>query len=560
MTAIRPPAGAAGSRRAGRLDQLTKPPGSLGRLEELARRLAEITGSCPPPLERPVIFTLAGDHGVVAEGVSAYPQVVTAQMVENFLRGGAAVNVLARHAGARGVVADLGVAAPLAAPSGAPGREDRARHAQHDPRARDDAETRRWRRSRRASRSSRPSARDGLDLVGTGEMGIGNTTAASADGGRAHRAPPVEDVTGPGTGVDDGGSPAQGRGDRAGARGESARSRRRARRARQGRRLRDRRARRRHPGRRGLAHPRRASTASSPARRRSRRCASSRTRAALPRSPRTARRSRATRHVLEALGLEPYLDLGMRLGEGTGAALCIGLARAAVAVLTEMATFKSAGVSGERASGGRAVTGRVVAGGLAPRPRAIAASLLSPAPRVARSPSPTRPAARVALPAPPAPHRLARAERDRDPLRDRRPGRPRRRHRLLRLPARGPAEAAASAACSPRASRRIVALKPDLVVATTAGNREETFEQLERLGIPVYARQSDPLSDVLDLIARLGALTGRDAEAARALGGAARAHQGGARSASRRCRARACSTCSGRTRSSCPRAGRSSPS
>src|SRR6266404_1929158 len=100
------------------LYQLTKPPGSLARLEELARRLAEITGRCPPAVEHPVIFTLAGDHGVVEEGVSAYPQVVTAQMVENFIRGGAAVNVLARHAGARVVVADLGVATPLSARAG----------------------------------------------------------------------------------------------------------------------------------------------------------------------------------------------------------------------------------------------------------------------------------------------------------------------------------------------------------------------------------------------------------------------------------------------------------
>jgi len=96
-----------------RLDQLTKPPGSLGRLEELVVRLATIAGTCPPPLRDPVIFTLAGDHGVVAQGVSAYPQIVTAQMVENFLRGGAAVNVLARRAAARVVVADLGVAAPF---------------------------------------------------------------------------------------------------------------------------------------------------------------------------------------------------------------------------------------------------------------------------------------------------------------------------------------------------------------------------------------------------------------------------------------------------------------
>src|SRR6266498_3810574 len=110
IVAPRPAAGIEAQRW---LDQLTKPPGSLGRLEELARRLAEISGTCPPRLLRPVIFTLAGDHGVVAEGVSAYPQIVTAQMVENFLRGGAAVNVLARHVGARVVVADLGVASPL---------------------------------------------------------------------------------------------------------------------------------------------------------------------------------------------------------------------------------------------------------------------------------------------------------------------------------------------------------------------------------------------------------------------------------------------------------------
>src|SRR3990170_3082099 len=97
-----------------RLDQLTKPPGSLGRLEELARLLCLITGQCPPRIQDPVIFTLAGDHGVVEEGVSAYPQVVTAQMVENFLQGGAAVSVLARHAGSRVIVADLGVAGSLA--------------------------------------------------------------------------------------------------------------------------------------------------------------------------------------------------------------------------------------------------------------------------------------------------------------------------------------------------------------------------------------------------------------------------------------------------------------
>jgi len=93
------------------LDNLTKPLGSLGRLEEFARRLVAITENKSPLLDRKVIFTFAGDHGVVAEGVSAYPQEVTPQMVFNFLRGGAGINVLARHAGAEVVVADIGVAA-----------------------------------------------------------------------------------------------------------------------------------------------------------------------------------------------------------------------------------------------------------------------------------------------------------------------------------------------------------------------------------------------------------------------------------------------------------------
>src|SRR2546423_8557190 len=95
------------------LDTLTKPPGSLGRLEDLAARLAGVRGGAPR-VEAPVVFVFAGDHGVVAEGVSAYPQSVTAQMVENFLTGGAAINVLARQAGARVVIADFGVAIPMA--------------------------------------------------------------------------------------------------------------------------------------------------------------------------------------------------------------------------------------------------------------------------------------------------------------------------------------------------------------------------------------------------------------------------------------------------------------
>src|SRR5262249_3394376 len=152
---------------------------SLGRLEELACRLAEITGTVPPVVAHPVIFTLAGDHGVVEEGVSAYPQVVTAQMVENFLRGGAAVNVLARHAGARVIVADLGIAGPLPAHPSLRAMKIAAG-------------TRNMTRGPAMTRSEVVAAVEagialvdaerprGVDLIGTGEMGIGNTTAASA--------------------------------------------------------------------------------------------------------------------------------------------------------------------------------------------------------------------------------------------------------------------------------------------------------------------------------------------------------------------------------------------
>jgi len=96
-----------------RLDNLTKPLGSLGRLEELAKLITGITGKVNPHFSQKVIFTLAADHGVSEERVSAYPKEVTAQMVYNFLKGGAAINVLARHIQARVVVVDMGVAEKL---------------------------------------------------------------------------------------------------------------------------------------------------------------------------------------------------------------------------------------------------------------------------------------------------------------------------------------------------------------------------------------------------------------------------------------------------------------
>ena len=111
LAAVTPIDGAAAAAAAEHLDRLTKPPGSLGRLESLAIQLAAIAGEDPPPLPVPVaIGVFAGDHGVHAEGVTPWPQEVTGQMVANFCAGGAAINVLARQASARVVVVDVGVA------------------------------------------------------------------------------------------------------------------------------------------------------------------------------------------------------------------------------------------------------------------------------------------------------------------------------------------------------------------------------------------------------------------------------------------------------------------
>lgn len=327
-----------------RLDRLTKPAGSLGRLEELAWRLALMAGCCPPAVRRPVIFTLAGDHGVVAEGVSAYPQVVTAQMVENFLAGGAAVNVLARHAGARVVVADLGVAHPLV---GRPGLVDLRVGPGTANLARGAAMTRAQAVRAIAAGASLVEAERGrgLDMIGAGEMGIGNSTAAAALTAAFTGADPV-DVAGPGTGLDEAGRRRKaevvaralavnrpdpedpldvlaklGGFEIAGLVGVILAG-----------------AARQLPvmldgfitGAAALVAVRLAPAA----------------RHFVLASHRSAEPGHAA--VLADLGLDPYLDLSMRLGEGTGAALGIGLARAAADLLRDMATFKSAGVS-ERA-------------------------------------------------------------------------------------------------------------------------------------------------------------------------------------------------------------------
>ncbi len=185
----------------GRQDRLTKPPGSLGRLEELSVRLAGIQGKAIPQIRQKAIITMAGDHGVVAEGVGNWPQEVTAQMVYNFVRGGAGINVLARQAGARIIVVDMGVACELEA---SPELLSRKVALGTRNMALGSAMTK-----EEAVKSIETGIEivaaevlKGLDIVGTGDMGIGNTTASSAIFA-AITGKPVAEVTGRGTGITD---------------------------------------------------------------------------------------------------------------------------------------------------------------------------------------------------------------------------------------------------------------------------------------------------------------------------------------------------------------------
>jgi nicotinate-nucleotide--dimethylbenzimidazole phosphoribosyltransferase len=185
-----------------RLDSLTKPQGSLGRLEEFAQRLVLLTGKeMPDPLTRKAIFTFAGDHGVVEEGVSLFPKEVTIQMVHNFLKGGAAINVLSRHSGADEVVVDIGVDYDFGVEKGLISRK-----------------VVRGTRNMRKGPAMTPEEAErcidtGIDLAleyagkgygffGTGEMGIGNTTPSSAIAA-VIAGVSVQEVTGKGTGITD---------------------------------------------------------------------------------------------------------------------------------------------------------------------------------------------------------------------------------------------------------------------------------------------------------------------------------------------------------------------
>jgi len=326
-----------------RQDMLTKPQGSLGRLEELSIQLAGIRSQAIPKIKDKAIIVMAGDHGVVAEKIGNWPQEVTAQMVNNFLRGGAGINVLARQVGARIVVVDIGVATDL--------------------------EPHPLLLSKRVSSGTRNMSRGpamtveqavkaieigvdvieaevakSLDIVGTGDMGIGNTTASSAICA-VMTGKPVEGVTGRGTGLTD----------------------------------------------RQLAHKveviNRALSVNQPDAAQPLNVLATvggfeiaglvgvMLGAAAYRIPVVidgfisgaaaliatalapgvkdfiipAHVSAEAGHpvLLKHLGIKPLLDMGMRLGEGTGAALGIFLAEAAASILRDMATFAEAGVSEE---------------------------------------------------------------------------------------------------------------------------------------------------------------------------------------------------------------------
>lgn len=185
-----------------RLDSLTKPQGSLGKLEELARRVAVIQEKVPPRLGRKLLFIFAADHGVVAEGVSAYPKDVTAQMTRNFLDGGAAINVLARHCGVDTEVVDVGVDFDFA---GARGLRDCKIRCGTANFARGPAMTRAEAlRSVELGIELAQAISDDLFLLGAGEMGIGNSTSAAAIL-CAFTDVSASDAVGRGTGIDDAG-------------------------------------------------------------------------------------------------------------------------------------------------------------------------------------------------------------------------------------------------------------------------------------------------------------------------------------------------------------------
>ena len=324
-----------------RQDALTKPAGSLGKLEELSIQLAGIQGNSSPRTEDKAMITMAGDHGVVAEKVGNWPQEVTAQMVMNFLHGGAGINVLARQVGARIIFVDMGVASDLE-----PDPQLIVRKVGYGTQNMCLGPAMTEEQAINALEAGIEivsiEADKGLDIVGTGDMGIGNTTASAAICAII-TGKPVSEVTGRGTGLTD----------------------------------------------EQLAHKidviNRALTINKPDPSRplevlakvggfeigglagvmlgaAARCiplvidgfiSGAAALIAITLAPQlkdyiiAAHVSAESGHpvMLKYLGLKPLHDLHMRLGEGTGAALGIFLAEAAARILNEMATFAEAGVS-----------------------------------------------------------------------------------------------------------------------------------------------------------------------------------------------------------------------
>ncbi len=329
------------SRAAERQDQLTKPPGSLGRLEDLSVQLAGIFGTERPAIRRKTVIVAAADHGVTAQSVTGYPQEVTAQMVLNFLNGGAAINVIARTVGVDLMVVDAGVAAPL--PSHPNLRVVGWGRATGDI-SRGPAMSRSDAGAVLMSgvKLAMEAADSGADVIGTGDMGIGNTTPSSAITS-AITGKPAADTTGRGTGRSDAElekkativqralevnqpDPADGLdvlakvggfeiGVLAGVILGGA-----------------------------LAHrPVVLDGFISGA-------AALIARQLCPTASEymiAAHRSAESGHrvVLAHLGLKPLLDLDMRLGEGTGSALAMPIIEAAASCLSDMATFEEASVS-----------------------------------------------------------------------------------------------------------------------------------------------------------------------------------------------------------------------
>lgn len=342
LTAIQPVDKEQGKQVAQYIDTLTKPIGSLGRLEELAIQLGEITGEAFPTVTPPAVITFAADHGIVKEGVSAYPQEVTAQMVLNFLNGGAGINVFSRQIGAKFEIVDVGVAGDLAHPglTSKKVRYGTGNFLVEDAMTRDEVEQALTVGYERAQKMFD----EGAKCLIVGEMGIGNTTPSSAIiqvlSGKS-----ITELVGSGTGIDS----------------EQVKHKQtiimRSIEARQ-------------PDKTdaidllvklgGLEIA--AMTGAMLAAAQNRVpilldgfiCTVSGVLAAMMNEHArdymiVGHRSVEIGHdvAINLLGKKPLLDLGLRLGEGTGAAVAFPILQSATLMLKEMATFASAGVSGK---------------------------------------------------------------------------------------------------------------------------------------------------------------------------------------------------------------------